>query len=700
MSKWWPDHVPFQLRVFFRTAFLLLALATVALALSELREEKRLSYQGYRQLFDKNVEQLVARLAHPSGQLALLNPTLPGATLTPLRPLLLPFSAIDFDDKAKAEQAAEMAGCLVQYPNHAQLCVSVGNNPVAGGFIYAVGAFASGPLVTHEIGDLDLSAAHRLVVEVTMRGSTYQWIAPLEPEAKQRRSGFRGRLTGFAVASNGQVSGRPDQEFRGWLWQDGRCLEGLTPTTPTAPTPPTPTPPTPSVSCLKRSFFSVRLPVDLFRADLNDNSSVVWPPKDLNSIRVRVQAFAPDSHSPLFDSNSPGASAPFALADLKGQLLPGETLTIHRLMGPAPRQIIALTSQEDAPARPSPLLQDIIGRLNVEGYDHAIHARRVVTTPVGDYEVLLTGDLHSVDTSLGLVAGRLAWYVVAMLLAIVLTWVAIELRIIRRITLLTQRAATLKRSVDVAAGLQMNLRGLQGSDELGLLAGVLSELLQKINIDAKREQIRAEHEKDMWHAVGHEIMAPLQSLAALHDTQGDPSLRYIERMRQAVRVLYGSASPSEAILSANLQVKTLDVQSFLQTVANNAAHAGIAGVEFDGLGAPLVVKAEESSLEDVITHVLSNAERYRLAATPIRITLRSHADTAEVRIHNQGQPIEVGLLHRIFEYGVSDSPLGDAGAHRGQGLYVAKTYMAKMGGTVEARNVFDGVEFVLTLDKA
>jgi sensor histidine kinase regulating citrate/malate metabolism len=73
-------------------------------------------------------------------------------------------------------------------------------------------------------------------------------------------------------------------------------------------------------------------------------------------------------------------------------------------------------------------------------------------------------------------------------------------------------------------------------------------------------------------------------------------------------------------------------------------------------------------------------------------------DAAEVRIHNVGPPIEPEIFSKIFEYGVSDEPASDIQGHRGQGLYVAKTYMAKMGGTVEAINdVEDGVEFVLTL---
>src|SRR5689334_15673317 len=146
---WWPDRIPFRLRVFFRGAFLLLTLATVALALSELREEKQLSYRSYREVFRKNVEQNVARLQHPTGQLALVNAAPAGEAGGALRPLLLPFAAIDFDDKAKAQQAVEMAGCLVRYPDHAQLCVAVGNNPFAGGFIYTVGEFAGGTLVEH-----------------------------------------------------------------------------------------------------------------------------------------------------------------------------------------------------------------------------------------------------------------------------------------------------------------------------------------------------------------------------------------------------------------------------------------------------------------------------------------------------------------------------------------------------------------------
>jgi K+-sensing histidine kinase KdpD len=251
--------------------------------------------------------------------------------------------------------------------------------------------------------------------------------------------------------------------------------------------------------------------------------------------------------------------------------------------------------------------------------------------------------------------------------------------------------------MDDAGGQQLDPRGLRGGDELGLLANVLSDFLQRINEDAKRERLRVEQERALWHAIGHEIMAPLQSLSALHESPDDPSVRYVHRMRQAVRVLYGSASPSEAFLSASMQMKPLDIRAFLRSIADNAVHAGIAQVEFDATSAAVIVKADEYSLEDVVTHVLSNADRYRIARTPIRISLRERNQNAEVRIHNQGSRISAPMLHRIFDYGVSDSDCAGASSHRGQGLFVAHTYMAKMGGTIEAANVEDGVEFVLRL---
>ncbi len=238
-----------------------------------------------------------------------------------------------------------------------------------------------------------------------------------------------------------------------------------------------------------------------------------------------------------------------------------------------------------------------------------------------------------------------------------------------------------------------------------MLATCLAELLQRVDESMQRERLRAEREKDQWMAVGHEIMSPLQSLIALHGAPDDASRRYILRMQQAIRVLYGSASPSEAFQSTTLQLATLELDAFLAEVAANAPHAGIVDVVYEGPGEAVVVRADEYPLEDVITHVLQNAQRHRHAGTPITLRLRADDARATVELHNEGDAIAPELIDKVFEYGVSGAhePTAASDAHapqRGQGLFVAKTYMAKMGGTIAAENVAGGVRVVLTFPRA
>ena len=677
----------FRRRLLFRGAFLLLVLATLTLALVLLKEEKQRSYQNYKLGVSKTQAEITARLRHPAGQLALLNPGMRGASVVPLRPLLLPYSALDFDDQNKVQQAVEMAGCSVQYPDGSSACVAVGSNPYAGGFLYLAGSFLSGPLVGREPGTLELDQVHRARVTLDMRGATTQWIAPFEAQ-EAPNGAVRGRLTGFAGAGPALIKhSRPVRDFRGWLWQSGLCADASA----TAD------------DCTRRAFFSIRLPVDVFREALFGKPRPVWPPPDLDQVQVRIEMFGPGGEQPLFDSNAGNPTPPFSLADLAPALQSGETLRIRRL-GAAPRELAMLQGAEDSEAPPSPWMSQLVRRLPVPGYAAYVEERDNISTAAGNYEVALSGDLRGVDRGIAAVATRLSWFVAAMLGAIALAWLVIEIGLIRRIAVLTRRAAAVSYNVQDAQAenriADLDVSDLRGSDELGILAGGLADLLQRVKDDVRREHIRAQQERDLWHAVGHEIMSPLQSLMVLHAATDDASHRYIQRMQQAVRVLYGTASPSEALEAATLRVEALDLNAFLYHLAANAHFAGVMDVRYERAADPLPVRADEFPLEDVVTHVLRNADRFRNPGTAITLSLSSTDTSACVTIHNQGPPVAPARLEQIFEYGVSEPGATGAGEHRGQGLFVAKTYMAKMGGTVSARNERDGVSFILTLQRA
>jgi signal transduction histidine kinase len=690
----------FRGRLIFRGAFLLLIIATLSLALVLLKEEKRRSYQNYRAGLAKTQAEIAARLRHPAGQLALLNPAMRSAGVVPLRPLVLPFSALDFDDQNKVQQAVEMAGCLLQYPDGSSACAAVGSNPYAGGFLYLAGSFLSGPLIGRERGVLELDNVHYARVTLTMRGETTQWTAPFEsmnPPITAPGTPARGRLTGFAGGGTMLIKhSRPVRDFRGWLWQSALCAD----------------PALDGADCTRRAFFSIRLPVDVFREALFAGPRPVWPPADLDSVQVRIEMFGPRSgegEAPvLFDSNAGNPTPPFSLGDLAPALQSGETLRIRKL-GAGAHDVALLRGADDASEPSARWISRLVDRIEVPGVPASGEERNIISTAAGNYEVALAGDLRGVDRGIAAVATRLSTFVAAMLGAIVLAWLVIELGLIRRIAVLTRRAAAVSRNVQgtpnqsgEARITELDVSDLRGSDELGILAGGLSDLLDRVKIDVRREQIRAQQERDLWHAVGHEIMSPLQSLMVLHPGEEDASHRYIQRMQQAVRVLYGTASPSEALQAAALHVEALDLNAFLANLAANAHFAGVADVRYQPMEVPVPVRADEFPLEDVVTHILRNADRHRTPGTPILITLESAESTASVTIRNQGPCIEQTLMERMFEYGVSEAreEASRSTERRGQGLFVAKTYMAKMGGTVSARNEEDGVSFILTLQRA
>jgi two-component system, OmpR family, sensor kinase len=676
----------FRRRILIRAVFLLLALATLALAVVLLQDEKQRSYASYQQAFRRTQAELLARLRDPAGQLALMNPEADQREPTPVRPLVLPYPALDIDDPNRARQAVEAAGCTLRYPDGSDLCVAVGHNAFAGGYLYLVGSFRNGDLVAREPDMPDIDAVHRARIRLEMRGEVKAWIAPFERLSLRGEPLVRGRLAGFAIGEQSAppADARPVRDFRGWLWQSATCAEGGE-----------------LPDCPRRVVYAIRLPVEAFRAAAFERPRAEWPPTDLDRIRVHVQMLAPGDAPPVFDSNAPGAVAPASLAAIAKVLQPGEVLAIQRQDAPRASSLV-IEGRDDNLGRSSPLMLRLIDRLPVAARPGPVQARETITTPTGSFDVRLSGDARGIDQGLGVIATRMAWYVAAMLGAIVIAWLVIEVGLIRRITVLTRRAAAVSHNVqrdaqgDARIG-ELDVADLRGKDELGILAGGLADLLERVKSDVQREQLRAQRERDMLQAVGHEILSPLQSLMVLHPDPNDPDHRYVQRMQQAVRVLYGQASPSEALAAAQLELAPLDLDAFLQQVAANAGFAGIDDVRYAPCDHPVHVRADVFSLEDVVTHILHNAQRHRSPGTPITLTLDEANGQALIGIHNLGPAIAPERLERIFDYGVSNGGVHEAASRRGQGLFVVRTYMAKMGGSVRALNSGEGVRFELGL---
>ena len=143
--------------------FPLLALATVALALVACcRTRSSAATASTPKACKKNQAQIAARLRHPTGQLALLNP---GAADRPAHagaPAACCRSPRSTSTTAtKAQQAVEMAGCALQYPDGATLCAASAAIPTRVASSTWSAASRPASWCRTRSGDLELTDVHR-----------------------------------------------------------------------------------------------------------------------------------------------------------------------------------------------------------------------------------------------------------------------------------------------------------------------------------------------------------------------------------------------------------------------------------------------------------------------------------------------------------------------------------------------------------
>jgi signal transduction histidine kinase len=314
-------------------------------------------------------------------------------------------------------------------------------------------------------------------------------------------------------------------------------------------------------------------------------------------------------------------AAEFSLRDLQQHLLAGEKIEIRRL--DQQKSYLQLQGDSAQALDQKALLIRLINWLPVEKRIWRLERKEVLNTAAFPVEFSLTGDQRSALQNLTIVAARISWYVAAMLLALLLAWGLLEVNIMRRITLLSKRAKALSSHVKASQGIdQFNLNDLRSADELGVLASCLQDLLRRVRERSGAGTNPRSTRKDMWHAVGHEIMSPLQSLLALHQREDDPSLRYLQRMQQALTILYGNAFRS---ISGQCAGYCAAGVAAIRALIEYAPDAGIADLIWTEPRPPRNKTSglrPMHSLEDVFSHILNNALRYRLPDTPLKSDYR------------------------------------------------------------------------------
>jgi signal transduction histidine kinase len=690
-----------QARITIRLAFLVFVLVAVLLPYQSIRNQ--MDRSEVEDAKHRRVSQLrlIDRMLSPAGQLALANPERVMSPATPLRPVVLPFAEIQADMPSVVLDQVRAVGCPIQFKashearlDQGSVCIGLrkGDALEVRGRLLVTGTFVAGNLMPHVFVDTSgleterpvvrrLQDAHRIQLTLRDGRDQYQWLLPVQLPIDRRTHRVRDglRLTAFRVDGKGvPLAWRPD--FTGAWIAEGECID----------------PHEAATSCMREHTYSIAIPRD--RWGRPDGNPVT--PGNLQ-FDVVVSGPGPDGQPTNFlDSTSAKATAvPFGAPDIESFLAAGESLTIERQTKNGPLELISLSRAQPSDSKGIQSFgETVLKALNRAwaGSDPGREERRSFGLRGADFEMVHRSSAPGLDPELLRTGASVTGYAVLMILVALFAWAAIEVLIMRRVMLLTRRT----RSVSLAIRTDGNLKGfnfseLRGKDEIGVLATGLDDLLKRVADDHQRNVIRNQHETSQLRAISHEIRSPLQSLSAiLQDSEVGSG--YVRRMLKALAALYGSASPSDGIQSMEVDAERMDLAEYLRKATANAPHAGLENVVYKGPVSGIEIFADQSALETAVLHILQNADRYRPKGTFITVSLVCDDATACITIHNNGPHIPEELLERIFDYGVSEKP-DASGENDGQGLFVVATYLSKMGGTVTAKNLSDGVSFVIEI---
>lgn len=690
-----------QARITIRLAFLVFVLVAVLLPYQSIRSQMERSEAEDVKHRRTSQLRLIDRMLSPAGQLALANPDRVMSPTTPLRPVVLPFAEMQADMPGVVLDQVRAVGCPIQFKASSEsrldkgsVCVGLRKSDAqeVRGRLLVTGTFVAGSLVPHvfvDTGSLEIERsivrrfqdAHRIRVTLRDGRDQYQWLLPVQLPIDRRTHRVRDglNLTAFRVDVKGvPMAWRPD--FTGAWIVEGECIDSSEAT----------------ASCMREHTFSIAIPRD--RWSRSDGNAV--SPRNLQ-VDVVVSGPGLDGQPTNFlDSTGAKATAvPFGAADIESFLAAGESLTIEKQTESGPLELISLSRAQPSDSKGIQSFGEIVLRaLNRAwaGSDPGREERRSFGLRGANFEMVHRSSAPGLDPELLRTGASVTGYVALMILVALIAWAAIEVFIMRRVMLLTRRTRSVSAAIRTNGNLQgFNFAELRGMDEIGVLATGLDDLLKRVADDHQRNVVRNQHEISLLRAISHEIRSPLQSLSAiLQDSQVGSG--YVRRMLKALAALYGSASPSDGIQSMEVDAERMDLAEYLRKATANAPHAGIENVVYKGPVFGVEIFADQSALETAVLHILQNADRYRPTGTSITVSMDYDETTACITIHNNGPHIPEELLERIFDYGVSERP-GTSGENDGQGLFVVATYLSKMGGTVTAKNLPNGVSFVIEI---
>jgi signal transduction histidine kinase len=183
-----------------------------------------------------------------------------------------------------------------------------------------------------------------------------------------------------------------------------------------------------------------------------------------------------------------------------------------------------------------------------------------------------------------------------------------------------------------------------------------------------------------------------------------------QRLTSTLQTIDHSATRLAGLISDLLDVSLLqaghmavrpteiDMASFIRELIEDGSFGGTCQVKLDVPNTPLQVYADSDRVEQIVTNLLENAQKYSPQGGEIVVHLRGHKSGVTLEVRDRGIGLPTGAAESIFKpFGRAANAAALSIPGMGLGLYVCRRIAELHGGQLSAHSAGEGMGTTMTL---